>query len=97
MGPRGRITRLFILSSFAELGPMHGPRLRLEAERRLVDRISVGAVYRVMKRLTAEGLPRRSAASARETGLPISSMRSPRMDAAASLKCATACDSRAEP
>ena len=73
---------------------------RLEAERRLrvfVDRISVGAVYGAMKRLAAEGLLRESAASARETGLPVSSIRSPRMDAAASLKCAAACDSRAEP
>lgn len=55
--------RLFILSSFAELGPMHGHRLRLEAERRRVSLwtdISVGAVYGAMKRLAAEGLLRES-------------------------------------
>jgi DNA-binding PadR family transcriptional regulator len=53
--------RLFILSSFAEHGPMHGHRLRLEAERRHVTLwtdISVGAVYGAMKRLAAEGLLR---------------------------------------
>lgn len=51
--------RLFILSSFAELGPMHGHRLRLEAELEHVHlwtNISVGAVYGAMKRLAAEGL-----------------------------------------
>ena len=40
--------RLFILSSFAELGPMHGHRLRLVAERNHVTLwtdITVGAVY----------------------------------------------------
>jgi DNA-binding PadR family transcriptional regulator len=55
--------RLFILSSFAELGPMHGHRLRLEAERRYVHLwtdISVGAVYGAMSRLAAEGLLRES-------------------------------------
>jgi DNA-binding PadR family transcriptional regulator len=55
--------RLFILSSFAELGPMHGHRLRLEAERNHVHLwtdISVGAVYGAMKRLAAEGLLRES-------------------------------------
>lgn len=55
--------RLFILSSFAELGPMHGHRLRLEAERNRVHLwtdISVGAVYGAMKRLAAEGLLRES-------------------------------------
>jgi len=51
--------RLFILSSFAELGPMHGHHLRMEAERMHVPLwtdISVGAVYGAMKRLAAEGL-----------------------------------------
>jgi DNA-binding PadR family transcriptional regulator len=51
--------RLFILWSFAEHGPMHGHRLRLEAERNLVHLwtdISVGAVYGAMKRLAADGL-----------------------------------------
>ncbi len=55
--------RLFILSSFAELGPMHGHRLRLEAERSRVHLwtdISVGAVYGAMKRLAGEGLLRES-------------------------------------
>lgn len=55
--------RLFILSSFAELGPMHGHRLRLEAERSHVPLwtdISVGAVYGAMKRLASEGLLRES-------------------------------------
>ena len=51
--------RLFILSSFAAHGPMHGHRLRLEAERNHVTLwtdISVGAVYGAMKRLAGEGL-----------------------------------------
>ena len=51
--------RLFILSSFDDLGPMHGHRLRLEAERKHVPLwtdIPVGAVYAAMKRLAAEGL-----------------------------------------
>jgi DNA-binding PadR family transcriptional regulator len=54
--------RLFILSSFAELGPMHGHRLRLEAELEHVHLwtdISVGAVYGAMNRLVAEGLLRK--------------------------------------
>lgn len=53
--------RLFILSSFAELGPMHGHRLRLQAEHNRVHLwtdISVGAVYGAMKRLASEGLLR---------------------------------------
>ncbi len=53
--------RLFILSSFAEHGPMHGHLLRLEAERRQVHLwtdISVGAVYGAIKRLASEGLLR---------------------------------------
>ena len=56
--------RLFVLSSFAELGPMHGHRLRVEAERNHVHLwtdISVGAVYGAMKRLAAEGLLRPTA------------------------------------
>ncbi len=55
--------RLFILSSFAELGPMHGHRLRLEAERNRVHLwtdVSVGAVYGAMKRLASDGLLRES-------------------------------------
>ncbi len=51
--------RLFILASFAEHGPMHGHRVRLEAEHNRVPLwtdISVGAVYGAMKRLAAEGL-----------------------------------------
>jgi len=53
--------RLFILSSFAELGPMHGHRLRLVAEHYRVPLwtdTSVGAVYAAMKRLGSEGLLR---------------------------------------
>ncbi len=55
--------RLFILSSFAEYGPMHGHRLRLTAEYyrvHLWTDITVGAVYGAMKRLAAEGLLRES-------------------------------------
>jgi DNA-binding PadR family transcriptional regulator len=55
--------RLFILSSFAEYGPMHGHRLRLEAEARRVHLwtdISVGAVYGAMQRLAREGLLKES-------------------------------------
>lgn len=55
--------RLFVLSSFAEFGPMHGHLLRLVAERMKVPLwtdISVGAVYGAMKRLAAEGLLRES-------------------------------------
>ena len=51
--------RLFILSSFDALGPMHGHRLRVEAERNHVTLwtdVSVGAVYGAMKRLASEGL-----------------------------------------
>jgi DNA-binding PadR family transcriptional regulator len=51
--------RLFILSSFAEFGPMHGHLLRSIAERMKVPLwtdISVGAVYGAMKRLASEGL-----------------------------------------
>src|SRR4051812_28150473 len=55
--------RLFILSSFDLLGPMHGHRLRLEAENRYVSLwtdISVGAVYGAMSRLAEEGLLRQT-------------------------------------
>lgn len=64
--------RLFILSSFAELGAMHGHRLRLEAEHNRVHLwtdISVGAVYGAMKRLASEGLLR-EAGSEREGNRP---------------------------
>ncbi len=53
--------RLFILSSFEDLGPMHGHRLRLEADRKHVSMwtdVTVGAVYGAMTRLAAEGLLR---------------------------------------
>lgn len=53
--------RLFILSCFAEIGPMHGHRLRLEAEGKrlpLWTDISVGAVYGAINRLASEGLLR---------------------------------------
>lgn len=53
--------RLFILSCFAEMGPMHGHRLRLEAEAKrlpLWTDISVGAVYGAIGRLAGEGLLR---------------------------------------
>jgi DNA-binding PadR family transcriptional regulator len=53
--------RLFILSSFAEMGPLHGHRLRLVAEAKRVPMwtdIPVGAVYGAMKRLATEGLLR---------------------------------------
>jgi DNA-binding PadR family transcriptional regulator len=55
--------RLFILSSFNELGPMHGHRIRMEAEYNHVHLwtdITVGAVYGAMKRLASEGLLRES-------------------------------------
>jgi DNA-binding PadR family transcriptional regulator len=53
--------RLFILSSFAELGPTHGHRVRIEAEKRRVHLwtdISTGAVYGAINRLASEGLLR---------------------------------------
>ncbi|MEI9931754.1 MAG: PadR family transcriptional regulator [Rhizomicrobium sp.] len=53
--------RLFVLSSFADFGPMHGHLLRSIAEKMKVPMwtdISVGAVYGAMKRLAAEGLLR---------------------------------------
>jgi DNA-binding PadR family transcriptional regulator len=53
--------RLFVLSSFADFGPMHGHLLRQVAEKMKVPLwtdISVGAVYGAMKRLAGEGLLR---------------------------------------
>lgn len=53
--------RLFILSSFADFGPMHGHLLRSIAEKMQVPLwtdISVGAVYGAMNRLASEGLLR---------------------------------------
>ena len=53
--------RLFVLSSFADFGPMHGHLLRSIAEKMQVPLwtdISVGAVYGAMKRLAVEGLLR---------------------------------------
>ena len=53
--------RLFVLSSFAEFGPMHGHLLRSIAEKMKVPLwtdISVGAVYGAMNRLAGEGLLR---------------------------------------
>jgi len=53
--------RLFILSSFADFGPMHGHLVRNLAEKMKVPLwtdISVGAVYGAMKRLAGEGLLR---------------------------------------
>ena len=53
--------RLFILSTFADFGPMHGHMVRNLAEKMKVPLwtdISVGAVYGAMKRLAAEGLLR---------------------------------------
>ncbi len=64
--------RLFILSSFAQHGPIHGHRLRAEAERNRVPLwtdITVGAVYGAMKRLAADGLLR-EAGSEREGNRP---------------------------
>ncbi len=53
--------RLFILSFVAELGPTHGHRVRIEAEKRRVHLwtdISTGAVYGAINRLASEGLLR---------------------------------------
>ncbi len=53
--------RLFILSTFADFGPMHGHMVRALAEKMKVPLwtdISVGAVYGAMKRLAGEGLLR---------------------------------------
>jgi DNA-binding PadR family transcriptional regulator len=51
--------RLYVLASLAERGPMHGHALRLLAEKEHIDEwtdFTVGAVYGVLKRLTADGL-----------------------------------------
>src|SRR5664279_1047135 len=51
--------RLYVLASLAERGPMHGHALRLLAEEEHIDEwtdFTVGAVYGVLKRLTADGL-----------------------------------------
>ena len=51
--------RLFILTSYAEHGEMHGHQVRLQAEREhlhLWTDISVGSVYGAIKRLATEGL-----------------------------------------
>jgi DNA-binding PadR family transcriptional regulator len=51
--------RLFILTSYAEHGEMHGHQVRLQAEQEhlhLWTDISVGSVYGAIKRLAAEGL-----------------------------------------
>ena len=53
--------RLFVLSTVAELGPVHGHLIRLFAERMqapLWTDISVGAIYGAINRLAAEGLLR---------------------------------------
>ena len=65
--------RLFILSSFDLLGPMHGHRLRIEAENRYVSLwtdITVGAVYGAMARLATEGLLRQTGEE-RDGKLPV--------------------------
>ncbi|MFI0356889.1 PadR family transcriptional regulator [Actinomadura sp. 9N407] len=51
--------RLFILSSFATHGEMHGHQVRTQAEQEYVHLwtdISVGSVYGAIKRLAGEGL-----------------------------------------
>lgn len=51
--------RLFVLSSFAEHGEMHGYQVRAQAEREHVHLwtdVSVGSVHGAIRRLTAEGL-----------------------------------------
>jgi len=51
--------RLFILTSYAEHGEMHGHQVRLQAEQEhlpLWTDISVGSVYGAIKRLATEGL-----------------------------------------
>jgi DNA-binding PadR family transcriptional regulator len=56
--------RLFVLSTVAELGPVHGHLIRLMAERMqtpLWTDISVGAIYGAINRLAAEGLLRETA------------------------------------
>ena len=56
--------RLFVLSTVAELGPVHGHLIRLMAERMqapLWTDISVGALYGAINRLASEGLLRETA------------------------------------
>jgi DNA-binding PadR family transcriptional regulator len=51
--------RLYVLSSLAERGAMHGHGLRLLAEEEHIDSwtdFTVGAVYGVLKRMVADGL-----------------------------------------
>jgi DNA-binding PadR family transcriptional regulator len=60
------------LASLAERGPMHGHALRLLAEEEHIDEwtdFTVGAVYAVLKRLTADGLIE-SVRTEREGGYP---------------------------
>lgn len=56
--------RLFVLSSVAEHGPVHGHLIRLMAERMQAPvwtDISVGAIYGAINRLASEGLLRETA------------------------------------
>jgi DNA-binding PadR family transcriptional regulator len=56
--------RLFVLSTVAELGPVHGHLIRLFAERiqaPMWTDISVGAIYGAINRLASEGLLRETA------------------------------------
>lgn len=51
--------RLFVLSSLAEHGPMHGHQIRLQAQSdraELWTEVKVGALYGALKRLASEGL-----------------------------------------
>jgi DNA-binding PadR family transcriptional regulator len=51
--------RLFVLSSLAEYGPMHGHQIRLQAQSdraELWTEVKVGALYGALRRLAAEGL-----------------------------------------
>jgi DNA-binding PadR family transcriptional regulator len=51
--------RLFVLSTLAEHGPMHGHQIRLQAQSdraELWTEVKVGALYGALKRLAAEGL-----------------------------------------
>ena len=52
-------TRLFVLSTLAEHGPMHGHQIRLQAQSdrtELWTEVKVGALYGALKRLATEGL-----------------------------------------
>ncbi|MEI9993890.1 MAG: PadR family transcriptional regulator [Rhizomicrobium sp.] len=56
--------RLFVLSTVAELGPVHGHLIRLMAERMQAPvwtDISVGAIYGAINRMATEGLLRETA------------------------------------